>query len=187
MPPASYIAERRGYLLALARIFLGVLFLETWVENLVKGLYWTNGYADFIRNYADKNVLPLYPTILDRVVIPHAAFFSKAQMFTELVIIGLFLLVGFLTPVAGVVAGLFALNLLLATRGTGDWWGTYATARRARLSRRAGPGRTHVGHRRPARRQESSPRPAALLALRPSRAGAGAPVEAAAVATSGPG
>jgi uncharacterized membrane protein YphA (DoxX/SURF4 family) len=110
----------------MARIFLGVLFLETWVENLVKGLYWTNGYVDFIRNYADKNVLPLYPTILDKVVIPHAAFFSKAQMFTELVIIGLFLLVGFLTPVAGVVAGLFALNLLLATRGTGDWWGTYA-------------------------------------------------------------
>jgi uncharacterized membrane protein YphA (DoxX/SURF4 family) len=125
VPPASYIAERRSYLLALARIFLGLLFLGTWVENLVKGLYWTNGYADFIRNYADKNVLPLYPTILDRVVIPHAAFFSKAQMFTELVIIGLFLLVGFLTPVAGVVAGLFALNLLLATRGTGDWWGTY--------------------------------------------------------------
>jgi uncharacterized membrane protein YphA (DoxX/SURF4 family) len=118
--------EHRGYLLALARIFLGLLFLETWVENLTKGLYWTNGYADFIRNYADNNVLPLYPDFLDRVVIPNAAFFSKAQMFTELVIIGLFLLVGFLTPVAGVVAGLFALNLLLATRGTGDWWGTYA-------------------------------------------------------------
>lgn len=126
MPQVPYIAERRSYLLALARIFLGLLFLETWVENLTKGLYWTNDYADFIRNYADKNVLPLYPTLLDKVVIPNAAFFSKAQMFTELVIIGLFLLVGFLTPVAGVVAGLFALNLLLATRGTGDWWGTYA-------------------------------------------------------------
>jgi uncharacterized membrane protein YphA (DoxX/SURF4 family) len=126
VPPVAYIDERRGYLLALARIFLGVLFLETWVENLVKGLYWTKGYADFIRNYADKNVLPLYPTILDKVVIPHAAFFSKAQMLAELIVIGLFLLVGFLTPVAGVVAGLFGLNLLLATRGTGDWWGTYA-------------------------------------------------------------
>jgi uncharacterized membrane protein YphA (DoxX/SURF4 family) len=126
VPAGSHIAERRSYLLALARIFLGLLFLETWVENLVKGLYWTNSYADFIRNYAEKNVLPLYPTILEKIVIPHAAFFSKAQMLTELIIIGGFLLVGFLTPVAGVVAGLFGLNLLLATRGTGDWWGTYA-------------------------------------------------------------
>jgi len=127
VPPVAYIAERRGYLLALARIFLGLLFLVTWVENLVKGLYWTNDYADFIQNYADKNVLPLYPAFLENVVIPNAAFFSKAQMVTELVVMGGFLLVGFLTPVAGIVSALFALNLLLATRGTPtEWGGTYA-------------------------------------------------------------
>ncbi len=38
---------------------------------------------------------------------------------------GACLLVGFCTPVAAAVALVFALNLLLASFGTGEWYGTY--------------------------------------------------------------
>jgi uncharacterized membrane protein YphA (DoxX/SURF4 family) len=117
-------ARRNRGLLAGLRIFMGLLFLETWVENLHKGLYGA-GYAPFIEKWAAKSSIGPYADFLRTVVIPHAALFRTGQMVTELVVMGTCLLVGFCTPVAAVVASLFALNLLLASFGTGEWYGTY--------------------------------------------------------------
>jgi uncharacterized membrane protein YphA (DoxX/SURF4 family) len=38
---------------------------------------------------------------------------------------GIFVAIGLFTPVSGLVAAGFGLNLLLASRGSGEWWGTY--------------------------------------------------------------
>jgi uncharacterized membrane protein YphA (DoxX/SURF4 family) len=59
-------------------------------------------------------------------VIPNAALFAYGQLVVELVVMGLFLLVGFLTPVAALAGALFHFNLLLATSGIPtEWPGTY--------------------------------------------------------------
>jgi len=43
----------------------------------------------------------------------------------ELVVFGLFLVLGLFTPVSGLLAAGFQLNLLIATSGTNEWPGTY--------------------------------------------------------------
>ena len=63
--------------------------------------------------------------ILD-VVAPNAALFAYGQLGLELVVMGVFLLVGFLTPISALVAAGFSVNLLLASWGVpGEWQGTY--------------------------------------------------------------
>ena len=116
---------RRARILALARIFVGLLFIATWVENLDKGLYGSRQYADFVQGYADTTWVPGMGWFIESVVVPNAGLFGTGQLVVELVVMGLFLGAGFLTPVSGLVAAGFGLNLLLATRGSGEWWGTY--------------------------------------------------------------
>ena len=125
MESLDTLAVRRARVLALARMFVGIVFLATWIENLSKGLYGTRKYADFVQGYADTASVPGMRRFIESVVVPHAALFSKGQMVVELVVMGLFLTAGFLTPLSGLVAAGFGLNLLLASRGSGDWWGTY--------------------------------------------------------------
>jgi len=119
------LADRRARVLALVRIFVGVLFIATWIENLAKGLYGTQKYADFIQGYADTTWVPGMSWFIESVVVPNAGLFSKGQMVVELVVMGIFLAIGLFTPVSGLVAAGFGLNLLLASRGSGEWWGTY--------------------------------------------------------------
>jgi uncharacterized membrane protein YphA (DoxX/SURF4 family) len=125
MESTESFVRRRSMLLALARIFMGALFLETWVENLSKGLYGTSGYTHFVQHYAATTSTPGYPWFIDHIVVPNAALFSRGQMVVELLFIGIPLLVGLFTPVAGVIGAGFALNLLLANLGV-EWYGTYA-------------------------------------------------------------
>lgn len=117
--------SRRAYALAVLRILIGGIFLAVWSSNLLKGYYSPDGYADFLGAYTDGASLGFYKTLIDEFVIPNAAVFAYAQLFLELVVMGVFLLVGFLTPLAGVVAAGFSLNLLLASLGTGEWPGSY--------------------------------------------------------------
>ena len=117
-------ARRDRGLLAGLRIFMGLLFLVTWVENLHKGLYGA-GYAPFIEKWAATSSIGPFAGFLRTVVIPHAALFRTTQMVLELSVMGVCLLVGFCTPVAAAVAVVFMLNLLLASFGTGEWYGTY--------------------------------------------------------------
>jgi uncharacterized membrane protein YphA (DoxX/SURF4 family) len=123
---AGSIDVRRGYVLALLRVLLGGIFLAVWADNLAKGFYWPDGYANFLRGFTQHAQLGFYKDFVDSVVIPNAAYFSYTQMVVELVVMGLFVLAGFLTPVAGIVAAGYAVNLLLASLGNPhEWPGTY--------------------------------------------------------------
>jgi uncharacterized membrane protein YphA (DoxX/SURF4 family) len=118
--------ERRTELLmACLRIMMGAIFLAVWSDNLSKGFYSPGGWADFVQHYADTTKVGAYADLLDSVMIPNAAVFAYGQFAVELVVFGLFLVLGLFTPVSGLLAALFQLNLLVATSGTGEWPGTY--------------------------------------------------------------
>jgi uncharacterized membrane protein YphA (DoxX/SURF4 family) len=117
--------SRNELLLACLRIMMGAVFLAVWVSNLAKGFYSPGGWTDFVQHYADTTKFGFYATILNDILIPHAAWFAYGQMVIELVVFGLFLLLGLFTPASGLLAAAFQLNLLIATSGTGEWPGTY--------------------------------------------------------------
>ena len=118
--------ERRTELLMTClRVMMGAIFLAVWSDNLIKGYYSPSGWADFVQHYADTTKVSLYADVLNNVMIPHAAVFAYGQFAIELIVFGLFLVLGLFTPVSGLLAALFQLNLLVATSGTGEWAGTY--------------------------------------------------------------
>ena len=117
--------SRTQLMMACLRVLMGVIFLAVWADNLAKGFYSATGWADFVQHYADTTKVSLYADLLNSVMIPHAAVFAYGQFAIELVVFGLFLVLGLFTPVSGLLAALFQLNLLVATSGTSDWPGTY--------------------------------------------------------------
>ncbi len=118
--------ERRTELLmAGLRVMMGAIFLAVWSDNLVKGFYSPDGWADFVQGYADTTKVGAYADLLNSVMIPNSALFAYGQFAIEFVVFGLFLVLGLFTPVSGLLAALFQLNLLIATSGTGEWPGTY--------------------------------------------------------------
>ena len=115
-------------LIAILRIVLGVIILVTWWENLQKGLYTAQGITDLLTHPdwgAFSNgggALPGYQPIINATVLQVPGAFGAFQMVAEL-LIGLGLLFGALTPLAGAGASFFFLNLLLtysATRRNGS-------------------------------------------------------------------
>jgi uncharacterized membrane protein YphA (DoxX/SURF4 family) len=118
--------ERRSeLLLAFLRIMMGAIFLAVWADNLRKGLYTPDGWADFVQNYANTTKSVVYADLLKEWMIPNSWFFAYGQLVFEFVVFGLFLVLGVFTPVSGLLAAGFQLNLLVATSGTGEWPGTY--------------------------------------------------------------
>lgn len=118
--------RRQGFLLALLRILMGGMFVAVWAENLRKGLYTPDGYRDFITDLAKQTDVIWYGDFILDVVAPNAALFAYGQLVLELVVMGLFLLAGFLVPVSALIAAGFSTNLLLASWGvSGEWQGTY--------------------------------------------------------------
>jgi uncharacterized membrane protein YphA (DoxX/SURF4 family) len=124
VPASEPIGHRTRTLVALLRAFMGLIFVVTWASNLSKGLY-GDGFVPFVQEWAQGTSVTFYGDLLERVVIPNADFFRYFQLVTEFLVMGVFLFVGFLTPVSALVAGGFTLNLLLASYGTGEWPGTY--------------------------------------------------------------
>ena len=124
MPTSEPIGHRTRTLVALLRAFMGLIFLVAWASNLSKGLY-GDGFIPFVQGWAQGTSVTFYGDLLEKVVIPNADFFRYFQLVTEFLVMGVFLFVGFLTPVAALVAGGFTLNLLMASYGTGEWPGTY--------------------------------------------------------------
>jgi uncharacterized membrane protein YphA (DoxX/SURF4 family) len=112
--------------LAVLRILLGVIFLVTWADNLGKGFYTPAGFREFILSLADGHPLGFYRAFLEGVVAPVAGIFAPFQMVAELGM-GLALLTGAFTPLAGLGAAFFFLNLLLAylNPALGEWIWTY--------------------------------------------------------------
>jgi uncharacterized membrane protein YphA (DoxX/SURF4 family) len=110
------------YWLALLRIMIGLLFVTTWVNNLVQGLYTPEGLVRlFTEVYpTSENPLGFYAAFINNVILPVRAVFAPFQMVTELAL-GLALLVGFLTPLFSLAGIFFLLNTFLATF-TQDWY-----------------------------------------------------------------
>ena len=117
--------DRNELLLACLRIMMGLIFLAVWADNLAKGFYTPDGWADFVQNYADTTRVGAYATVLNDYMIPNASLFAHGQLVVEFVVFGVFLVLGIFTPVSGLLAAGFQLNLLVATSGTGEWPGTY--------------------------------------------------------------
>ena len=114
--------------LALLRVVLGVILIATWYDNLNKGLYTPSGFMGFIDWLAmgEGHPVPIYRDFLVNVVSPNSNAFSSGQSVVELVV-GIALLVGAFTPLAGGVATLFFVNLFLAylNPATDEWIWTY--------------------------------------------------------------
>lgn len=116
---------RTELLMACLRVLMGAIFLAVWSDNLRKGFYSADGWAGFVQHYADTTKVGLFADMLNSVMIPNAWLFATGQFFMELVVFGLFLVLGLFTPVSGLLAAAFQLNLLIATSGTNEWPGTY--------------------------------------------------------------
>jgi uncharacterized membrane protein YphA (DoxX/SURF4 family) len=112
---------------ALLRIMLGLLFITQWYDNLVGGLYTPSGLEGLFNYFfsASEHPLGFYMAFVHNVILPIAPVFTKFQMVAELMM-GIALLVGFLTPLVSVAAAFFILNTFLASWGA-DWPWSYLT------------------------------------------------------------
>ncbi len=121
-PEAQYLRR----VIALLRITLGIIILATWYDNLTKGIYTADGITGLF-NYIfnDNGGGPaFYQAIINGTVLQAPGAFASFQMVAEF-LMGLALLIGFLTPVAGAGAILFFANLLLAYLGGNEWIWVY--------------------------------------------------------------
>ena len=111
--------------ISLLRILLGILFLTTWSSNLSKGFYTPDGLVDFFTNVFPQSENPLawYAAFINGLIIPIRGFFAPFQLVAEF-LIGLFLLLGFLTPLTSFAGMIFIINTFLATFGH-DWPWSY--------------------------------------------------------------
>jgi uncharacterized membrane protein YphA (DoxX/SURF4 family) len=131
-------------LISALRILLGVILLVTWKENLDKGLYTPDGFRGFIEYLAEGHPLEFYRSFLLGIMAPVAGFFGPFQTVAELGM-GLALLTGALTRLAGLGAIFFFLNLFLAylNPNLGVWIWTYVMLiALALVATLAGAGRT---------------------------------------------
>ena len=108
------------------RIVLGVLFLTTWMSNFLKGFYTPDGLLVFFTDVFPQSANPLtwYAGFIESVILPIRGAFAPFQLIGEF-LLGLSLLVGFLTPFTSLISGFFILNTFLATYGH-DWPWSYA-------------------------------------------------------------
>ena len=111
--------------IALLRIMLGLVFLTTWVNNLILGFYTPEGLQGFftVDFPQSENPLAFYASFINGVILPARAVFAPFQMVAEL-LLGLALLVGFLTPLSSLAGIFFLINTFLATFGH-DWYWAY--------------------------------------------------------------
>ena len=127
--PFSSNAEPKTPLswIGLLRILMGVLFLTTWGSNLFQRFYTPDGLEVFftIIYPQSENPLGLYAAFINGVILPIRDVFAPFQLVTEF-LLGLFLLIGFLTPWTSAAAAFFILNTFLATLGH-DWPWSYVT------------------------------------------------------------
>jgi len=113
--------------IVLLRIMLGLLFITQWYDNLVSGLYTPSGLEGLFNYFfeASSNPLTFYMAFVENVILPIAPFFTTFQLVTEL-LMGIALLIGFLTPLTSIFAAFFILNTFLASWGA-DWPWSYLT------------------------------------------------------------
>jgi len=110
---------------SLLRMMLGLVFLTTWASNLSKGFYTPEGLLIFFRDVFPQadNPLTWYAAFIEGVIIPARGAFAPFQLVTEF-LLGVFLLLGFITPWTSAAGAFFILNTFLATFGH-DWPWSY--------------------------------------------------------------
>ena len=110
---------------ALLRITLGIIILATWYDTLRGGLctaYGLTGFFNWLFDGENGNgsSLLIFKFYLDTAVVPIAGPFAIFQMIAELVM-GVALLLGFLTRLFGLAAMFFFTNLFLSYFGGHEW------------------------------------------------------------------
>jgi uncharacterized membrane protein YphA (DoxX/SURF4 family) len=117
---AYYLGEGKQVvprsLLALLRIYLGVILLITVFGKLTRDTPFSGEMLGFLR--AMHNTSPWYQHFLQRVVIPNASLFSDLVMAGELAA-GISLLTGTVTRLGAAIAMFLFLNYMLAK---GRWF-----------------------------------------------------------------
>lgn len=113
-------------IIALLRVTLGIILLVTWYKNLQDGLYTAEGIRglfDWLFN-TNNSGPGWYRAIINSTVLAAPGLFAVFQLVAEL-LLGLGLLFGGLTPIAGLAAATFFGNLYLSYLGGGEWIWTY--------------------------------------------------------------
>lgn len=107
--------------LALVRIGLGLLFVWVFFENLGKGLYTPQGYADLVTSYATKGSAPEAWKAVMRLTASSAAIAAPVQAVAEL-LFGVGLVLGVGSRAVALAAGLFLTSLWVSEWGTAWIW-----------------------------------------------------------------
>lgn len=124
--PARFAEPKTAlFWIVLLRMMIGLVFLTSWANNLILGLYTPEGLERFFtQDYPQsENPLRFYAAFIEGVILPIRAFFGPFQLVTELVM-GLSLLAGFLTPLFSLAGIFFLTNTFLASFGQ-DWYWAY--------------------------------------------------------------
>jgi len=107
--------------LVILRVALGVFFLSTFFENLDKGLYGAEGYAGLIHSYIKYGHAPTLWKQVMGFTAAHAAIAGPLQAVLE-ASLGVFLILGFFSRPAALVAFGFLTGLWLSELGIGWIW-----------------------------------------------------------------
>ena len=100
-------------LLAILRVYLGVILLITNIGKLTRGTPFSTEMLGFLRGVAARRASAPYLHFVQQVAIPHATLFSYLVMTGEAVA-ALSLLTGTMTGVGATVAMFLFLNYMLA-------------------------------------------------------------------------
>ena len=111
--------------ISMLRIMVGIMFLSTWLPNMLDGLYTSDGlYLFFTEKFPQsENSLVFYASFIEGVILPIRNIFAPFQLVSEF-LLGLAVLFGVFTPLASIAGIFFLTNTLLATFGH-DWLWSY--------------------------------------------------------------
>jgi uncharacterized membrane protein YphA (DoxX/SURF4 family) len=107
--------------LVILRVTLGALFVSTFFENLGKELYSAKGYAGLIRYYIQYGHAPAVWKQVMGLMAAHGAIAGPGQAVFE-ASVGVFLIVGFFSRPAALVAFGFLTGLWVSEWGIGWIW-----------------------------------------------------------------
>ncbi len=107
--------------LAIVRVTIGAMFVWVFFENMGKGLYTPNGYANLIDYYIKAGHAPAAWKAVMALAASHAAMAAPMQAVTE-ISLGILLVIGLLTRPLAFVAFLYLGSLWVSEWGTAWIW-----------------------------------------------------------------
>jgi uncharacterized membrane protein YphA (DoxX/SURF4 family) len=107
--------------LAFVRLTIGAMFVWVFFENLGKGLYQPDKYADLINGYIQDGHAPAVWKSVMGLMAAHASMVAPVQGFTE-ISLGVLLVLGLFTRPVALVAFGFLASLWMSEWGTGWIW-----------------------------------------------------------------